>query len=223
MDKGDVSDTKDDYVKEVTYLPNTANNMVSLPKTETVIDASTNILRSSLVNYNPYGKPAHIHTLINDTTKTITHITYDDYGNITGIIYPTDVNGDNNWTSYDYDSITYSQITAIDNPFRERTLTDYDYRWQSPLSSIDPAGNTIRYSYDYQGRLIKITAPEELKKGEDYTIRYTYNFVGHNLKTLPTYLHTHVYKELYDPDFVQKEVTLYDKRGKILQKKHYSL
>ena len=222
MDKGDVSDTKDDYVKEVTYLPNTANNMVSLPKTETVIDASTNILRSSLVNYNPYGKPAHIHTLINDTTKTITHITYDDYGNITGIIYPTDVNGDNNWTSYDFDSITYSQITAIDNPFRERTLTDYDYRWQSPLSSIDPAGNTIRYSYDYQGRLIKITAPEELKKGEDYTIRYTYNFVGHNLKTLPTYLHTHVYKELYDPDFVQKEVTLYDKRGKILQKKHYS-
>ena len=79
---------------------------------------------------------------------------------------------------------------------------------QSPLRTVDPSGNVIKYNYDYQGRLIKITAPEELKKGEDYTIRYTYNLVGHNLKTLPTYLQTHIYKELYDPDFVQNEVTL---------------
>ncbi len=103
-----------------------------------------------------------------------------------------------------------------------KTHTQYDYRWGVPLRTIDPAGNEMCFAYDYKGRLCKVIAPLELAHGKDYTIRYEYNLINHNLKTTPVYSYTHIYKDLYDSLFVQKEVALYDQYGRMLQRKHYA-
>ena len=223
IDQGDVSTSDDDWKQEITYLLNTANNMVSLPKTEKVRNGSGRLLRSSFINYDQLGNPAHIHfedTLLN--LDAVTHLAYDNFGNISVITMPEDANGEYNWMNFIYDTIVHSYVVINDNAHAVCTRTDYDYRWGLPVLTIDPAGDTIKYVYDYKGRLEKVIAPIELRHGKDYTIRYTYNLINHNYVQSPDYDYTHVYKDMYDSLFVQQEVSLYDRRGKLLQKKHYA-
>ena len=220
-DEGDIAISDDDWTQEIDYLPTEANNMVSLPKEERVSGLS--LLRKSRINYNPYGKPAHIHFIDTDNgDDATTHLQYDTLGNINKIIMPKDVNGEYNWTSFEYDTIAYSLITSMDNPYRTRTYTRYNYPWGVPIRVIDPAEDTIKYIYDYKGRLERVLAPTELQHKRDYTVKYTYNLINHNLKTQPLFDVTHLYKDMYDSLFVQKEVAIYDERGRIMQKKHYA-
>ncbi|MBQ8938900.1 MAG: hypothetical protein IJ047_01580 [Paludibacteraceae bacterium] len=220
-DSGDIADPNDDWRQEITYLNTTANNMISLPQTEIVHDGADNVLRSSSIDYNVFGKPAHIHQSAEPFQKeVITHILYDDYGNINAIIAPEDANKENSWSAFEYDPVTVSNIVAIYNPFRETTRTEYDYRWGLPTKTTDPAGNEIWYRYDYKGRLEKVIAPREITDGRDYTVKYTYNLIRHNLNHQTPYLYTHVYKDMFDSLFLQKEVSLFDARGRMLQKKH---
>lgn len=223
VDEGDITVPGDDWRQIVTYLPNTANNMISLPKTEKVYDNSGQLLRSSSVSYSPWGQPAHIRmedSLQNLTA--VTHVKYDAFGNVTALISPENVNNERSWSYFAYDSLTYSYVVSIDNPFRLRTYTDYDYRWGLPLRTIDPAGNEMRYYYDYMGRLSRVLAPQELSHGKFYTVRYEYRLINNDLVYTPAYDYTHVYKSMYDSLFTQQEVSLYDQLGRNIQKKHYA-
>lgn len=223
VDMGDIAIPDDDWRQEITYLQTDNNNMISLPSTEKVYDRNDNVIRNSYVYYDYFGKPAHIHFEDpNYNVDAATHVRYDSLGNVTTIIFPEDKNGENNWSAFTYDTLAYTNVVLIDNPFNLQTRTLYDYRWGLPVQIVDPAEDTIKYIYDYKGRVEKIIAPLELKHRKDYTVRYTYNLTNHNLKTTPAYAHTHVYKDMYDSLFVQQEVSLYDKRGRMMQKKHYA-
>ena len=223
IDRGDIAIPDDDWHQEITYLPTTANNMISLPKTTKVYGAGGELLRSSYINYSPFGRPAHIHLEeVNQNIDAITHLHYDSFGNINGIISPANSNNENSWTVFYYDSVACSNIVYTDNTFHVRTYTQYDYRYGVPLRTKDPAGNEIHFDYNYKGRLYKVIAPLELAHEKDYTIKYEYNLINHNLKATPSYAYTHVYKDLYDSLFAQREVTLYDQYGRILQRKHYA-
>ena len=223
LDEGDVSTNGDDWKQVITYLPNLANNMVSLPETEKVYNASNCLLRSSAIKYSAYGEPAHIFFM--DTVQyltAVTHLCYDAFGNINKIIFPEDESGIYNWAQFKYDPVTYSNIVYNINPHYLLTLTTYDYRWGLPKNVTDPAGNVIRYTYDYKGRLEKVRAPFEILHNKPYTVQYTYNLINHNLVITPPYANTHVYKEMYDSLFSQIEVSIFDERGKMLQKKHFA-
>ena len=221
-DYGDVADPDDDWRQEVTYLPNTANNMISLPKEERVFGAGQ-LLRSAFVNYSGYGEPAHIN--FEDKKQGIvatTHMRYDNFGNIVAIIAPEDVNKENNWSAFDYDSVTFSNVVAIYNPFKAITRTEYDYSWGVPIRTIDPAGNEMRFKYDYKGRLSTVLSPIELEHGKEYTVKYEYNLINHNLKMPVKYPYTYVVKDMFDSLFVQREVAIYDGYGRMMQKKHFA-
>ena len=221
-DYGDVADPDDDWRQEVTYLPNTANNMISLPKEERVFGAGQ-LLRSAFVNYSGYGEPAHIN--FEDKKQGIvatTHLRYDNFGNIVAIIAPEDVNKENNWSAFDYDSITFSNVVAIHNPFKAITRTEYDYSWGVPIRAIDPAGNEMRFKYDYKGRLSTVLSPIELEQGKEYTVKYEYNLINHNLKMPVKFPYTYVVKDMFDSLFVQREVAIYDGYGRMIQKKHFA-
>lgn len=222
VDSGDISIPDDRWSKTITYLPNSANNMVSLPKEETVADASGNVIRSSYADYNHRGKLIHVNQRTGGFADAVTSLSYDEYGNIQTITFPSDVAGGNDWCKFVYDSILHTYIIDTDNPFSLRTISEYDYRWGLPTRIIDPAGNETRYYYDYKGRLAKVLAPYELANGLDYTVKYSYNLINHNLLTTHPYKHTHVIKDMYDSVFTQSEVTIYDARGRMVQKKHYA-
>jgi len=223
IDEGDTAISDDDWRQEITYLKTTANNMISLPETELVLDQKGNSLRISSVEYSCLGEPARIH--FDDKqqgTRATTHVGYDDYGNVEIIYAPEDVNKKTNWSSFTYDPITHSHIIEIDNPFKTMTHTEYDYRWGLPTKTTDPAGYEIRYKYDYKGRLEKVIAPREIQNKNDYTVKYTYNLIRHNLKQDVSYHFTHVAKDMYDSAFVQREVSIYDPSGRVMQKKHFA-
>lgn len=222
IDEGDISIPFDDWRQEITYLENDAYNMVSLPKSEKIF-AGTALLRKSSVNYNTFGKPAHIHFI--DTVQNadaVTHLQYDNYGNVTALILPEAANGDYNWTSYEYDAVAHNYVIAMDNPFRVRNQIYYDYRWGLPIRTVDPMSHEMHYTYDYKGRLEKVLSPIELRYERDYTVRYTYNLKNHNLKVSSPYAFSHVCTDMYDSLFTQRVLSLYDARGKFLQKKHYA-
>lgn len=223
IDEGDVSFSSDDWKQVITYLPNTANNMVSLPKTEKVYSANGKLLRSSSISYTDLGEPAHMSFIdtIDNITAT-THFLYDDFGNISTIIAPEDVNNDNYWTQYIYDPITHTHVIRIDNPHQVQTRTTYDYRWGLPKNILDPSGNEMHYIYDNKGRLEKVRSPIEIRHHKPYTVKYTYNLLNHNLVASPSYSYMHVYKDMYDSLFTQQEVSIFDERGRMLQKKHYA-
>ena len=222
IDEGDIAIDTDDWYKTITYLPTTANNMISLPKQEQVYDFRGRLLRNSKVDYSFLGQPEHIYREIAPDEYAITHLQYDDFGNISTIIFPENENNEHHWSTFTYDPVTYSYVLSIDNPFNTQTTTYYDLRWGVPIRVIDPTGNEMLYKYDYKGRLIKILAPDELIQGKDHTVKYSYNIINDNLKRTTQYPFTHVYKEMYDLLFVQCEVTLYDRRGESIQNKHYA-
>ena len=224
IDEGDTAILDDDWRQEITYLPNTANNMISLPQTEQVFDGSGQLIRSSSVDYNYFGKPARIRQNVDPKQEAETYLQYDDFGNVSVLIAPMDANKENNWSAFEYDPLTHTYVVSIDNPHHARTFTEYDYRWGLPTKTMDPAGNEIWYRYDYKGRLEKVLAPREIQNGNDYTVKYTYNLINHNLipQCQATYPFTHVYKEMFDSLFVQKELSLFDGRGRMIQKKHYA-
>ena len=221
LDEGDTAIPNDDWQQEITYLRTTANNMISLPITEQVLVPKGRLLRFSAIEYSKLGEPARIHFEDKQQrTRATTHVRYDAYGNVEIIYAPEDANNKNNWSAFTYDSITHFHIIGIDNPFKTMTHTEYDYRWGLPTKTTDPAGYEIRYKYDYKGRLEKVIAPREIKNKNDYTVKYTYNLINHNLKQDVKYPFTHVTKDMYDSHFVQREVSIYDPSGRAMQKKH---
>ena len=232
-DEGDIATSDDDWRQEISYVQTEANNMVSLPETEIVYDGNDEVLRSASIEYNQYVfKPEYIHRY-SGSDESVTQIGYDEYGNISFMYMPTDNNGLRLHTNFGYDSETQSYVTSINNSLELHTKMEYDPRWGVPTKIIDPAGNETRYMYDYKGRLEKVIAPRELNNGEDYTIKYTYDLINHNLRDLiiphsrkkywyniDTRRFAHVQKEAFDPEFVQSESSLYDRRGNLMQKKH---
>lgn len=222
-DDGDISTPDDDWRQVITYLNNENNNMISLPKTELVYDKDSQLLRSSSMGYSVHGDPKFINR-VDDNLHQIstTHFAYDYLGNLAAVVYPENKQGQYDWSMFYYDTVTYSNIISIDNPHKVRTYTTYNEPWGLPKKIIDPAGNEMRYTYDYKGRLEKVRTPFELNNGKDYTLKYTYSLINHNLVVSDTCKYTHVYKDMYDSLFTQKEVTLYDKLGRIMQKKHYA-
>jgi RHS repeat-associated protein len=221
-DDGDISTSADNWRQEITYLHNTANNMISLPLTEQVFDSNNKLIRSSFVDYNYFGKPARIRQNVDANQEAETYLQYDDFGNVSALIAPMDANHENRWSAFEYDSVVHSYVVSIDNPYHTQTHTAYDYRWGLPIRTMDPSGNSIWYRYDYKGRLEKVIAPREFLNGNDYTVKYTYNLINHNIDPIHkvSYPFTHVYKDICDS--LQKELTLFDGRGRMLQKKHYA-
>jgi RHS repeat-associated protein len=89
------------------------------------------------------------------TTKYATRqLSYDQYGNITGI---TDRNGNRSSFAYDTATSTY-RATATDQ--MGRTInSSFDNRYGAVTSDKDPSGNTTSYTYDPFGRPLKIVKP----------------------------------------------------------------
>ena len=212
-DFGEDGTSDDNWRQEITYVPNAANNMVSLPKTEKVYDGTGKLLRSSSVKYSNLGKPTDISFQVNEEEKNVatTNLEYDKLGNVTKIIAPKDANDERNWSKFEYDTVTYSYVTSIDNPLHAITKTEYDYRWGLPTKVTDPAGNEIRYTYDNNGRLDTVLAPNELAQRKTYTISYEYGNTDYGMVV-----------QKHAPSAYLDEASLFDQYGNLMQKKHYT-
>ncbi len=222
-DFGDTAITGDEWQQNITYLPNAAHNMVSLPITERITDGANHLFRKSEVVYNAKGKPARI--IQSDTILSIyadSYFLYDEFGNLRLSVQPENAHAQRYWTQYTYEPDLHTYVCEITNPFRQTTFTQYDYRWGLPTLTVDPAGMPMRYTYDYRGRLLTVTAPREFGLGLPYTVRYQYFDRYPTIRAEKRLPWAYVMKNMYDSAAVNCEVTLFDGRGDVLQKKHYA-
>ena len=225
VDDGDIAVSGDEWIQTIGYKPTTSYNMISLPAYERVTGSGGSVLRQSRVNYNSHGKPFQI--IQDDIYRNISAITalqYDAYGNISMLRNPQNENHDWAWRYFIYDNETETHAVKVYNPFMENHFYGYDLRFGLRNYSRDPAGNEMYWRYDRMGRLIDIVAPDEVYNNNPFTVHYIYRQPFHDFMDdhLSAFRYPHVTKVAASGDSLASvDVTIYDARGQIHQRKSW--
>lgn len=177
INKGDITNSNDDYKSVISYQTGLNNNLITIPKKIKVFTGATftNLVRErEITNVNANtGAILSLKSKLNSTDFAITNMTYDAYGNLKTISGPSTSFGQMTYT-YTYDNILNKYLIGVEDAFGYHSSTLYDYNFDTVLKSTDIAGNEINYTYDNLGRLIKIIAPKEAGNTDPYTIAFEY-------------------------------------------------
>jgi RHS repeat-associated protein len=177
VNKGDLSNTTDDYKSVIKYHEIPSLNIISIPKSieVTVLDTNT-VKRMRNTEINPAnGKIIKVGT-INGNEAAVTEMEYDQYGNLLMIKYPENTAHQSMSYTYTYDTTYHKYVEKVtDNVFGHESTTLYNYNFDKPKEVTDIAGNTSKYFYDDFGRTTRIVAPKEDNNSDlDYTIKFEY-------------------------------------------------
>ena len=110
------------------------------------------------------------------THSVTTTFRYDADGNMIQVIYPKDANGANMKVDYLYDRRFNMYLNRVENSLGYRTeLSDYDYHYGVPRSFTDRNGMRMEQNTDGLGHVISITAPYELERNAEPTLKYEFS------------------------------------------------
>lgn len=170
--KGNVANSNDDYTSMISYH-DFGNDIINVPsEIKVLVSGITKRKRTTEADANT-GRITSIKVYLDTSDFSETIMEYDSYGNLIKITYP----GFNNSTmSYDYkyDSVFHKYVTSIADSYGYTSTATYDANFDAILSTVDLAGNEMKYEYDDFGRNILILAPKEKQSGKDYTIKFEY-------------------------------------------------
>ena len=162
---GDVARTGDELYAELDYLSGAPSNLVSLRREARVYASDrTTLMRRSSFEYDG-GTPSRgsLTSLVchNGATPSTYSFSYDPaYGLMTSAVLPANHRGQAVEYQYTYDPTLHTYPATVSKPaFGLSTSTAYDCRYGLPASVTDPAGETVRYRYDYAGRLTAVSSP----------------------------------------------------------------
>ncbi|MBR5029193.1 MAG: hypothetical protein IKX51_08235, partial [Bacteroidales bacterium] len=173
LDRGDISRNDDEITVTIDYQTNAGNNLVSQPVEQKVFDHANNLLRHRQMQYNTEGSPVQLDIIGETETSTIS-MTYDGYGNLASVLMPENAAGQRYARSYTYDPVLYSYPTKVTNSFGESCTFEYDYSRGLCTKQTDPNGNYIVTEYDWLGRPVKVTAPDEIAANAPYSLKIKY-------------------------------------------------
>ena len=157
-DLGDIN-YGDSLTAVITYLGNQSHNLIGLRSGYIVSAAGTTATRRATFAYNDEGKLIR-QTLFNGSIPSTYDFEYDPlYGNLSRATLPDNDNNQRMHYAYTYDPVVHTYPARIDNAYGEHSTTTYNYRFGKPLSVTDPAGATMRYTYDFAGRLTSVRSP----------------------------------------------------------------
>ena len=170
---------RDEYTRTTfAYATNMGNNLVSLPAEICIYDYNNNLLQRQTSHYTANGKPDTI-TMHNspDSLKAVFNFTYDGYGNTATATLPRNSQNQRISIAYQYDNTAHTYPTRTENTNLGLFSTaEYDLHHGKPTSIADVNRNITAYEYDYSGRCIKITGPNEYTGGSSaYSIKISYH------------------------------------------------
>lgn len=91
-------------------------------------------------------------------------------------------------TDYDYSGAYFAFPTAITKYYTEEgvqksgtTLKSYEFIRGNVISETDPRGNATSYSYDFKGRLKKITYPASTGQNGSYVVEDNFEYTDEYL------------------------------------------
>ncbi|MCJ8155266.1 hypothetical protein MKJ01_15990 [Chryseobacterium sp. SSA4.19] len=145
-----------------------AANILDIPSEIKVFSNNNTLLRqrSTQVDQNT-GDVTQINVMLTLGTSALTNMTYDTFGNVKTITYPTGYT-----LTYEYD-LTGKYVLKVTDNFNVFSSAIYDPKWDAVLESTDPSGNKIKYTYDAFGRTSSVLAPKEAGVSP-YTVQYSY-------------------------------------------------
>src|SRR5690606_131390 len=157
------------------YLPTMYNsNSVCFVKNMKVIRQSDGqLLRKRSAEYTNQGKINKVTTSLNNSESNEIVLDYDVYGNL---IKSTLMNGF--ITNIIYDTKVHTYPIEVSNSFNEVSTSVYNYSFGVPILATDINGQQMRTRIDNRGRLVEITAPNEMQTNipiaDQWTIRMQY-------------------------------------------------
>ena len=228
---GNSSNTLEYFTVDIQYATGMDHNMVSLPVQMEVRDYNETLLRKRTATYTPKGRLLSL-TGHNIPYNSRHDFSYDQYGNIDTVLFPSDDNGQRLKYSYQYDTIVQTYPIKVTNmSLGYYSTAEYDYWFGKPTKTVDVNHNEIRYTYDCIGRLSTVVAPNEidslLTDPEFFTIRYNYKAHHYGVLNIFGYdpnnpLFSYSVTEHYDPqhpDTNLRTTVVSDNLGRKLQTK----
>ncbi|NND34481.1 MAG: hypothetical protein HKN76_17985, partial [Saprospiraceae bacterium] len=137
-----------------------SNQNEVLRKTEYDIDVSGNIIEER--NY------------LEDGTFAVTEKEYDEFGNLTKIIYPKNASGQRSFEEFQYDEVIQTYRVSKTDQFGYTTRYKYDFLFGRLIELIDINQNQFSWTLDAKGREMYYLDPLGQKAGVDHTIAYEY-------------------------------------------------
>jgi len=203
----------DDISASISYFNIADKYIVGSPKSILVTGSGVTYRKRESTIDPQTGDMTEMRQYLADGTAAVSDMTYDAYGNLTGITGPANARGQRFNLSYVFDDRVHQFVVRTSNSYGYSSQTTWDYRFAHPLSTTDLNNSTIQYQLDDAGRVTQITGPYEIAAGLPYTIRFDY----HPLSTVP-WAHTAHYDPAH-PGNDMETVTFMDGLGRLLQTK----
>ncbi|WP_242158318.1 SpvB/TcaC N-terminal domain-containing protein [Aestuariivivens sediminis] len=165
----------DDYTTFISYHHIPSAYIIDIPSDIVVkSNGKTYRKRTSEIDQNT-GKITKLSNYLENGDKAVSDMTYDEFGNLTEIKHPENIDGDRFFYKYQYDPEVSTYITSVTDAYGYTSNTDYDYRFGKMLLNTDFNNQPVKYELDDVGRAISITGPLELAQGKPYTMAVEYN------------------------------------------------
>ncbi|MDT0294909.1 toxin TcdB middle/N-terminal domain-containing protein [Mesonia ostreae] len=165
---------QDAYRTEISYG---INNFPGLPTNIKVKDLSGTVLRDRDASYNGYGKLNIVTVHLGNGQTNRIQLGYDTYGNTTSVKQLDNLGPAGAFTqNISYDPVVHTYPTNFSDSFNQTSSAQYNYLFGIPVLTTDMNGKKIRTRIDNRGRIIEVTAPNEMEDGawNDWTIRNIY-------------------------------------------------
>jgi RHS repeat-associated protein len=172
---GNINDANDDYSTTIRYASLQAGkNLLNFPQ-NIEVNTSSGLIRKRDIIYNPTnGTIVRIKAYTNGTNSTSTIMTYDIYGNLNQITYPTNIAGQAAFYKYVYDVDNNKYVVKITDSFNYTSSAIYDPKFDKILETVDLTANKMQYTYDTFGRNNIVRGPNEIAAGKPYTLQFKY-------------------------------------------------
>lgn len=160
----------DAYRTELEYyssISGLSNSIGFVKKIQVKRQSDGQLLRQREAEYNNQGKLSKVITKLNSTETNEVVLFYDNYGNINQSVLQNGFE-----TNVAYDTVLHTYPIQISNSFNETSTTTYDYLFGIPVLATDLNGQQLRTRIDNRGRLVEVTAPNEMPNS--WTIRMQY-------------------------------------------------
>ncbi|MDP2939998.1 MAG: LamG-like jellyroll fold domain-containing protein [Candidatus Omnitrophota bacterium] len=226
---GDVNATGDERLSYTEYVYNTANWLVSLPKTTYIREwDGSPLLKQTWFYYDNQSldQPPVKGNLTKQedwlagvVVNPRTRFTYDEYGNLI-----TAINARGHRTTITYDSTYHLFPLTTTNALEHSVINEYygvdgvpldngNYKglWGQTKSSQDPNGNFSYSIYDTFGRIVKTISPFD-------SIEYPTSSIEYLLDSIPLKIISHQ-REKPEQEGSLDSVSFYDGLGRLIQTK----
>ncbi|WP_027879247.1 SpvB/TcaC N-terminal domain-containing protein [Mesoflavibacter zeaxanthinifaciens] len=156
--------TELEYYNSITGL---TNSIGFVKKIQVKRQSDGQLLREREAEYNTQGKLTKVKTKLNSSDTNEVDLLYDSYGNLIKSILQNGFE-----TTVAYDTTIHTYPIQVSNSFNEVSSTSYDYLFGIPVLATDLNGQQLRTRIDNRGRLVEVTAPNEMPNS--WTIRMQY-------------------------------------------------